>query len=185
MIMKSDNWQGPLIASLFSAAILYSVFIFLEKEKWYKKLLVEKEPGEIKKSNLMLFMIFSVMVVIAWELCQKPFIISTSILMWGMGDGTAALVGVPFGKHKVNLKGTDDKKSWKGSISMLLVSFLFDILSLIICSSMPLLHMTIVVMIGSFLGTATELFTSGKYDTATVPIVITISFLVLEYIWKY
>ena len=68
--------------------------------------------------------------------------------MWGMGDGTAALVGVPFGKHKVNLKGTDDKKSLEGSISMLLVSFLFDILSLIICSSMPLLHMTIVVMIG-------------------------------------
>ena len=62
MIMKSDNWQGTLIASLFSAAILYSVFIFLEKEKWYKKLLVEKEPGEIKKSILMLFMIFSVMV---------------------------------------------------------------------------------------------------------------------------
>ena len=100
MIMKSDNWQGPLIASLFSAAILYSVFIFLEKEKWYKKLLVEKEPGETKKSTPMLFMIFSVMVVIAWELCQKTFIISTSILMWGMGDGTAAFVEYLLGNIK-------------------------------------------------------------------------------------
>lgn len=64
----------------------------------------------------------ALLVAVAWGIFDKPLIAATSILMWGAGDGAAALIGIPFGKHKVKFKPADGKKSWEGSAAMLTVS---------------------------------------------------------------
>lgn len=43
---------------------------------------------------------------------------AAAILMWGVGDAATALVGIPFGKHKVNFRPVNGKKSWEGSCAM-------------------------------------------------------------------
>ena len=62
----------------------------------------------------MLFLMFAAVTAVAWGIFGKPFAAATAILMWGTGDVAAALVGIPFGKHKVHLKPADGKSRGKG-----------------------------------------------------------------------
>ena len=70
----------------------------------------------------MLFFMFAAVITVSWGLFNNKHAAAAAILLWGVGDATAALVGIPFGKHKVIIKPVNGKKSWEGSCAMLLVS---------------------------------------------------------------
>ena len=84
----------------------------------------------------------------------------------------SALIGIPFGKHKVKCRLTDGRKSWEGSAAMLLASFLcgFGMLSLGQKMALPCAAYT--AGIAALLGTAAELVTPSEYDTMTVPMTV-------------
>ena len=179
MILTAADWKPPALTSVLIAAVFYPVLRLLEKEPWYGKLFVQKEPGEIRKSLLMLFLMFAVLIVATWGIFGKPYIAAAAILMWGTGDAAAALVGIPFGKHKVHLKGTDGKKSWEGSGAMLAVSLVCGVCVLHFSHRMPVPALLLTSLTAAFCGTAAELFTPSKYDTVTVPAVIAVVLLAL------
>ena len=124
MILAAHSWQAAALASVIIAAVIYPLLMAAEHERWYPRLFVEKKPGEIKKSMLMLFLMFAALIAVCWGVFGKPQLAAAAILMWGTGDAAAALVGLPFGKHKVKSKLTDGKKSWEGSTAMLIVSLM-------------------------------------------------------------
>ena len=66
---------------------------------------------------------FAAVITAAWGVFVKPHIAAASILMWGMGDASAALVGIPYGKHKIKTRYA--VKSWEGTVAMFTVAFLF------------------------------------------------------------
>ena len=99
--------------------------------------------------------------------------------MWGTGDAAAALVGVPFGKHKVKTRISDGKKSWEGSCAMLVVSFLSGFLVLLLAQKLSVPKALPSAFTGALFGTAAELFSPGEYDTVTVPFVIMAVLLIL------
>ena len=49
-------------------------------------------------------------------------IAAASILMWGMGDASATLAGIPYGKHEIQTWFA--VKSWEGTIAMFAAAFL-------------------------------------------------------------
>ena len=100
--------------------------------------------------------------------------------MWGAGDAAAALIGIPFGKHKVKSRLTDGKKSWEGSLAMLLVSFVCGMIVLYFVQKMDLPRALLSALLGTLLGTATELFSPSEYDTVTVPAVIAAVLLIIN-----
>ncbi len=57
--------------------------------------------------------------VLAFFFFDQPWIIAVGIAAMSYGDGTAALIGERFGKHKYKIFG--DKKSFEGSFAMFLV----------------------------------------------------------------
>ena len=179
MTLTANNWQSPALASVVIAAALYPILRLLENEPWYGKLFVQKEPGEIRKSLLMLFLMFAAIISVTWGIFGKPYIAAAAILMWGTGDAAAALVGIPLGKHKVHLKGTDGKKSWEGSAAMLAVSFICGFCVLFFGHGMSIPFAVLSSVLSAFSGTATELFTPSKYDTVTVPVMIAAVLLIL------
>ncbi len=65
------------------------------QSKWYSRLFVQKSPGEIKRSLLMLFFMFAAVITVSWGLFNNKHAAAAAILMWGVGDATAALVGIP------------------------------------------------------------------------------------------
>lgn len=103
---------------------------------------------------------------------EKIHIIITLSAAKKAGDAAAALIGVPFGKHKIRLNGKTIPKTWEGSLAMFVVSFLCGFGILFFIQKMPLPNAIICTTLAALAGSYTELITPGKYDTVTVPIVI-------------
>ena len=177
MLLEAEHWYALSIASLVIAAVIYPILALLEKESWFAKLFVEKRPGEIKRSLVFLFSMFAVLSAIGWGIFNKPIVTAAAILMWGVGDAIAAIVGIPFGKNKVHVKFTDGKKSWEGTISMFLASFAFGVAFLLFHANMPVANVILSCVIGALVGAATELFSPSEWDTVSVPTVILIVLL--------
>ena len=179
MILAAGSWQAAALTSVLIAVALYPVLALLERATWYEKLLVQKTPGEIKRSLLLLFFMFAVLISVTWGLFDQPHLAAAAIIMWGTGDAAAALIGVPFGRHKVRSRFTDGKKSWEGSIAMLTVSFLSGLIILLFAQKLALPQALLLAALGALLGTVTELFSPSEYDTVTVPVVIVSVLLLL------
>ena len=153
-----------------------------EKEEWFDRFFVQKSKGEIKRSMVLLFVMFTAVIAVSLGIFGKAEPASAAILMWGTGDAAAALVGIPFGKHKIRLPFTDGKKSWEGSISMLLVSFLAGITLLLLTGTGSTFHILLSVALGALAGTVTELYSPSELDTVTVPVVILAVLLLFEFL---
>ena len=171
-ILAARSWQGAALASVIIALVIYPLLSLIEDQPWYDKLFVQKSPGEIKRSMIMLFFMFAACVTVCWGVFSRPELAATSILMWGVGDASAALIGIPFGKHKVKSRLTDGKKSWEGSAAMLAASFAIGLVMLIGVVGLAPARAVLAAAAGALLGTAAELFTPSEYDTVTVPTVI-------------
>ena len=182
VVLSAKAWGASAVLAILIAVLIFPILSILEKEPWYEKLFVQKSKGEVKRSLLMLFFMFAVLIAVGWGIFGEPVLVACAILMWGVGHAAAALVGIPFGKHKVQLKGTDGKKSWEGSIAMLIASFIvgFGILLALKKTSIPKSLLT--AGLGAFFGALTELFSPSEWDTVTVPTAITVVFLLMTQI---
>ncbi len=183
MILTAGTWQSAALASVVVAAALYPVLRLLENEPWFANLFVQKKPGEIRRSLLMLFLMFAAVTAATWGVFGKPFLGASAILMWGTGDAAAALVGIPLGKHKVKLKPADGRKSWEGSAAMLAFAFTCGFCVLYFGSKMPISISLPTALTAAVFGAATELFSPSEWDTVTVPTVIAAVLLLLGLIW--
>lgn len=179
MLLGANNWKEPALASVIIAGALYPVLMLIEKEPWYPDLFVEKEPGEIKKSLILLFSMFAFLTFLCWGIFHQRGVLAASILMWGTGDAAAALVGIPYGKHKVHMKYTDGKKSWEGSLAMLAVSFVSGMVILLYIQKLSFLQAVLASVTAGVFGTFTELVSGSQYDTVTVPIVMSAVLLMI------
>ena len=172
MILTAPSWQAAAILAVLIAVAVYPILGLLENKPWFGRLFVQKSPGEIKRSLLMLMFMFAALVAVAWGVFGEPVLAAAAILMWGTGDAAAALVGIPLGKHKVRCRFADGKKSWEGTGAMFLTAFISGMLVLCLAQKTPFLTALPAVLIAAVLGAATELFSSSEIDTVTVPVVI-------------
>ncbi|GGA31735.1 hypothetical protein CYANOKiyG1_48480 [Okeania sp. KiyG1] len=98
---------------------------------------------------------------------EQPQYAALGILIMAWGDGLAAVIGQNFGKHPYQVWGM--KKSWEGSLTMCLVSYI--ICSLILLAVQGNIWQTWVVAIPVALGaTALETLSKIGIDNLTVPL---------------
>ena len=180
MILTAGSWQAAALTSGLLALILFPVLTAAEKAPWFGKLFARKSPGEIRRSMLLLFVMFTAVIGVGWGVFGQAALAAAAILMWGAGDAAAALVGIPWGKHKVRCRFTDGKRSWEGSMAMAAVSFLVGLLVLKLSRASWALALA-GAGAGAIVGAATELFSPSEYDTVTVPAAI---LPVLLGLWK-
>ena len=172
MMLAAASWQSAALTSVIIAVLVYPLLSFFEKETWYGKLFVQKSPGEIKRSLLMLFFMFAAVITVSWGLFHNPHSAAAAILMWGVGDAAAALAGIPFGKHKVKIKPVNGKKSWEGSCSMLAVSAVTGTLFLWLYCGYPAGVSLFCALVMAAAGTFAELISPSEWDTVTVPAIM-------------
>jgi len=180
IVYHAEDWQVASLVLVIFAVIVYPILQFAERWKGYSNLFYQRRTGEIKKSLLILFLTDAVLVAVAWGIFDMPFVAVTAILMWGCGDGTAALVGKRFGKHHVNIRWADKKKTWEGSAGMFVVSSVIGVICMLLMTSLPWYQCLLMAIITAVFGAYTELITKNGNDTATVPAVNTIVLLVLS-----
>jgi len=179
-ILTSRNWQASALTCVIFAGLIYPLLALVEKETWYPKLFVEKTKGEIRRSLLMLFLMVAALIAVCWGIFGEPVLCAASILMWGTGDAAAALVGIPFGKHKIKTRWTDGKKSREGTAAMFAAAVISGLLMLLLADGAGFSRALLLAVPGALLGALTELFSPSEYDTVTVPSVIAALLLLIN-----
>lgn len=172
MLYAAETWQAAILCALIFCIAVYPILCLLEKWDGYSDLFIERRPGEVKRSLFLLFGTHIAIIAIC-SIIEKPYIAVTAIIIWGVADTAAALVGKRYGKHHIKLPYADQNKTWEGSIAMALASFISGFITLYIISPLPwyicLLHAFIAAPFSAY----TELVTHHGNDTVSVPVVIT------------
>jgi len=121
-----------------------------------------------RKSLGTFFYAASIGILVAWFWpLQLPQYAAIGILVMTWGDGLAALVGQQYGKHPYKIWGM--QKSWEGSLTMTLVSYLVS--SLILLAVQGNIWQTWVVSAAvALVATALEAFSKLGIDNLTVPL---------------
>ncbi|MEH1970023.1 diacylglycerol/polyprenol kinase family protein [Nostoc sp.] len=109
---------------------------------------------------------FGILVAWFWYL-QQPQYAALGILIMTWGDGLAALIGQRFGKNKYKIFGTE--KSWEGSLTMMLVSYVVSSLILVGTQGNAWQTWAISLMV-AVIATALEAFSFLGIDNLTVPL---------------
>ena len=181
IVWAAVSWQGAALTLALFAAIVYPILHLFQSWKGYDQLFVQKKPGEVKNSLLLLFLTDAALVAVCWGLFDLPYIAVAAILMWGSGDGAAALIGGRFGKHHVTLPFADIKKTWEGSASMAAVSAAVGFITMLIMTANPWYLCLLNTAVTSVFGAYTELVSRSGNDTVTVPVVNTVVLLLFHF----
>lgn len=121
-----------------------------------------------RKSLGTFFYAVSIGVLVAWFWSiNQPHYAVLGILVMTWGDGFAALIGQRFGKHSYTVWGT--KKSWEGSLTMFLVSYIVSSSILLSVQGNNLPTWLVSLAIAS-VATALEAFSLYGIDNLSVPI---------------
>lgn len=171
VVWRADSWQAASLCMVLFALIVYPILHIAQNWAGFDSLFVQKEPGEIKNSLLLLFLTDAALTAACWGAFELPYIAVTGILMWGCGDAAAALIGGRFGKHHVNLPFADRKKTWEGFGGMVLFSSIAGTLSMLAMTAGPWYTCLAAALAGSIAGAYAELISHRGMDTVTVPVV--------------
>ena len=169
VVLTGENWIADTLTLVLFAAVVYPVLSLAEHWSGFGGLFVEKKPGEVRNSLLLLFLSQAVFVALSCGLIGKPYIVIASTAAWGLGDIAAAWVGRPYGKHKIRLKIADPAKSWEGSAAMAAVSALACFTVLLSLRVYPVTTAVFVSLAVGVVSAFAEMCSRGGMDTVTVP----------------
>lgn len=151
------NWLG------IGASILFSFITLLS----YRFPILPGINSVGRKSLGTFFYAVSIGVLIAVFWRTQPYYAVIGVLTMTWGDGLAALVGQHWGRHLYKLWGI--QKSWEGSLTMALVSYVIS--SLVLFSVQGNLWQTWVIPLAiASVSTALEAFSKLGIDNLTVPL---------------
>lgn len=179
MMYISDDWRIPVTCCTLFAIIVYPLLVLAERWKGYSAFFTQRHTGEVKHSLLLLFLSHAVLIAICCGIFDQPWIVYTSVLMWGTGDTAAALIGKRWGRHHITLPLADPKKTWEGTAAMAATAFLFGLLSLCIFSPFSFGLCLCFALLAAPVAAYTELITKNGNDTVTVAGAVTILLLIL------
>ncbi|MGI6238152.1 MAG: diacylglycerol/polyprenol kinase family protein [Christensenellales bacterium] len=164
------TWQMSAAAAALFTALVYPLLTFAQRYKGYSELLVERGRGEIRRSLVIVFFMFSLLIVICWGWLGERWLALACAYAWGFGDAAAALVGKRFGKHGLKGRFIEGRKSVEGTAAMFLVSFAAVLIALLVNHPGAwYAHVPVAALTGAVCA-AVELYTRGGMDTLTCPL---------------
>ncbi len=165
------TWWVAVIAVLgFIAAVFPTLMIAERFVPGYTDLLTERRAGEVKTSLLGAFAMFALVITICWGLLGERYLVLASVLAWGLGDAAAALVGKRFGRHHVEGRHIEGRKSLEGTLAMFVISFAVVFVVLLIHGCAFRFGYIPIAFVTAAVCTAAELFTRYGLDNITCPL---------------
>lgn len=168
VLYYAQDWFIAVLTLVLFSLIVYPILMVAEKWNGYSNLFVQKKNGEVKTSLLQVFLSNALLIAICGGVFHHVEIAIVAILMWGVGDASAALIGIPYGKHFITWPLVDHKKSFEGSLAMLIVSFVCGFILLNFISDYTILQCIALSLVTSLVGTYTEMISHGGIDTISV-----------------
>jgi len=118
------------------------------------------------------FFMFAALIAVCWGWLGQRYLVIASVLAWGLGDAAAALAGKRFGRHYVEGKLVEGRKSLEGTLAMFAVSF-FTVLSVLLAHSPMAWYLYAPISaLTAAVSAVVELYTRNGMDTLTCPFAV-------------
>ncbi|MBQ2650440.1 MAG: hypothetical protein IJF79_02260 [Clostridia bacterium] len=182
MMYTSGSWLVSALCCTIFAIVVYPLLVVGEHWKGYSAFFTQRHTGEVKHSLLLLFLSHAVLIALCWGIFDKPWIVYTSVLMWGTGDTAAALIGKKYGRHHIRLPLADHKKTWEGSSAMMATALLAGLCALRLTSPYSAPICLLMALLAAPVAAYTELITKNGDDTVTVAGAVSVLLLILSYL---
>lgn len=170
-ILPASTWWISLLAILTILILINITLLIIERFPFYKYLFIDKSHHEILLMINAYYLIMMVLVAILFGIRgeSNKYLVIVAILSWGLGDAFAALIGISFGKHKINLPLVDPQKTYEGSLAMFIVILITSTITLLIFMNYPIWKMIIIPITLAITLTITEAISKKGLDTLTCP----------------
>lgn len=168
---------------MFFIVIIYPLLSLAEKLNCYSELLTERKSGEIKHSLILVFIMFAALNSICWGWLGNRWLVLACISAWGFGDAAAALVGKKYGRHYLEGRLIEGRKSVEGTLAMFTVSFISVLIILLIKGNAPWYFSMIIAALTAAASSLVELYTRNGMDTITCPFAAAAVLLPLLHLW--
>ena len=170
LVFAFDKWWMATVLSTSLILILFPALFFAEKIPMFSSFVNERKKGEFKSSMVFAVGMMAFSTAICWGMFGDKYLVLASIYAWGIGDALAALIGKRFGKHKINWKLADGKKSIEGSLAMFLCAFASVFSVLFFRGGIGIAMCAVIAVLAAFVCTITEMCTKNGLDTVICPI---------------
>lgn len=178
-----ETWWLAALASVLFVILVFPILTIAERVPGYSELLTERKDGELKRSLVLAFGMFALVIGIGWGWLDDRLLVVAVVAAWGFGDAAAALVGQKFGRHSIQGKWIEGRKSVEGTVAMFIVSFLAVGIVLGVRGGVPWYVLMLVTLVTTSVSTVVELFTRNGYDTITCPLAAASVMLPLVWLW--
>ncbi len=178
-----QTWWIASLAALIFIAIVFPLLSLAEKLYYYSELLTERRSGEIKHSLILVFSMFAILNSICWGWLGERWLVIACICAWGFGDAAAALIGKKYGRHYLEGKLIEGRKSVEGTLAMFTVSFISVFIVLLINGNIAWYASLTIAVLTAAASAAVELFTRKGLDTITCPFAAAAVLLPLLNLW--
>ncbi|MCR5545447.1 MAG: phosphatidate cytidylyltransferase, partial [Lachnospiraceae bacterium] len=172
MNLRQQSWQDAIVCLGIGAIASYCILSIMEKKDFFQEFFEEKFPHEVKRNLSGVFLTIAALEEFLAITIGEPMLVNVVIIVWGFGDAAAALVGIPFGKHKLPI--ADKKKSIEGSIAFVLVSTVLT--SMFMAIAMPgmefIVPNIVAILLAAIVGSIVEVIAKDKWDNLIVPVAI-------------
>ena len=162
-------WLAAIFVGLLAVAF-FTVFSLGGLLPGFSEFINERKRGELRISMSLALLMVVLSICLCWGWLDDRYLALAGLYTWGVGDGFAALTGKAFGKHKISWKLSDGKKSWEGSIAMLLTASLAVFLILMIRGGLPAWACGLIAVTAGTAAAFAELCSHGGIDTVTCPL---------------
>ena len=181
-ILPSHTWWIVALDILTILFLINITLFILERFELYKMLFVDKSHHEILRMINAYYLIMVILVLIFYGLRgeENKYLVITSILSWGLGDAMAAIIGIKFGKNKLNMNFVDEKKTIEGSLAMLITSFIACLVTLIIFMHYPIWKYVVAPILVAISLTYIEAISKKGVDNILCPLAASIILLVFS-----
>lgn len=169
-VQAYDTWWMAAVSAVLFAAAVWPLLALAERLKGYSELLTERNPGELKRSLLIVFGMFALVITVCWGWLGDRLLAVASVFAWGFGDAAAALIGKRFGRHKLRGRHIEGTKSVEGTVAMFLVSFVSVLTVLAVRGGMGVLGCVVTAYVTAAVCAVVELYSMHGNDTVSCPI---------------
>ncbi|ABN51271.1 MAG TPA: phosphatidate cytidylyltransferase [Hungateiclostridium thermocellum] len=177
------TWWVSAIAAIVFILMVFPILAFAERVPGYSQLLIERKKGEIKRSLIVVFVMFAILICLCWGWLGERYLVLASVLAWGLGDAAAALVGKRFGRHFVRGRLVEGCKSLEGTFAMFVVSFISVMIVLIAHDKVEWYACIPIAAATSAVCAIVELYTKNGMDTLTCPLAAAAVLIPLVHLW--
>ncbi|HHX64999.1 MAG TPA: phosphatidate cytidylyltransferase [Chloroflexi bacterium] len=177
------TWWISALSAIAIIVMVFPILVFAEGIPGYSDLLTERKHGEIKRSLVIVFGMFAILICICWGWLGEKYLVIASVFAWGLGDAAAALVGRRFGQHYIESRRVEGRKSLEGTLAMFAVSFVSVMVVLIAHGSVQWYACAPISAATAAVCAVVELYTKGGMDTLTCPFAAAAILIPLVRLW--